>query len=111
MSCGKSSLSGQGFFPRWVTRFSKFMWKQLPDNTEATLCTRLRNQLPDLPTHLSLAEILNTVRLQGSTTSSDKLLLVLDQFEQWLAAKGGEDDSELLTGFSGNATAKPVRPW
>jgi hypothetical protein len=56
----------------------------------------LRRQHPDLPSNLGLVQSLAAVRRGRFLESGQKVLLVLDQFEQWLHAKGNEDNPELV---------------
>jgi len=56
----------------------------------------LRRQAPDLPGHLGLIETLAALRRGQFLTASQKVLLVLDQFEQWLHAKRNEANTELV---------------
>jgi formylglycine-generating enzyme required for sulfatase activity len=64
------------------------------DETENRLLRGLR-RLAGLPTHLSLAESLGALRQGRFLDSGQKVLLVLDQFEQWLHGQRKEN-SELV---------------
>src|SRR5262249_14828333 len=55
----------------------------------------LRRRVPDLPPNLGLIEALAALRQQRSLASGQKVLLVLDQFEQWLHARRNEENTEL----------------
>ncbi len=81
--CGKSSLMKAGLLPR----LSKTIWsiyvEATPDDTEARLLRSVRKQIPDADGS-TLAEVLETIRRRRLVPSGGKLLLVLDQFEQWL---------------------------
>jgi hypothetical protein len=56
----------------------------------------LRRQLPDLPSNLGLIESLAGLRRGRHLEAGQKVLLVLDQFEQWLHANRNEENTELV---------------
>src|SRR5262249_22917908 len=64
--------------------------------TEARLLKGLRKACPDLPHGSRLVESLANLRRGRILPLERKVLLVLDQFEQWLHAKRGEEDTELV---------------
>jgi formylglycine-generating enzyme required for sulfatase activity len=66
------------------------------DDTEGRLLKGLRRQMPDMPPHSSLIESLAALRQGRSRETGRKVLLVLDQFEQWLHAKRRETNTELV---------------
>jgi hypothetical protein len=70
------------------------------DETEARLWKGLRQQGLDLPADRSLVESLAALRQPfrrtGNRARPEKVLLVLDQFEQWLHAKRSEATTELV---------------
>jgi hypothetical protein len=49
-----------------------------------------------LPANLSLKETLAALRRGQSNPIGKKVLIVLDQFEQWLHAKKDESNTELV---------------
>ncbi len=65
-----------------------------PEETEARLLKGLRKACPELPRELGLIDSLARLRRGRILTPERKVLLVLDQFEQWLHAKRGEENSE-----------------
>jgi hypothetical protein len=67
-----------------------------PDDTEARLLRELRKVCPELPKIHALAESLSVLSRGQAISSGQKVLIVLDQFEQWLHAKSGEEDTELV---------------
>jgi serine/threonine protein kinase/formylglycine-generating enzyme required for sulfatase activity len=81
---GKSSLIRAGLVPRLDKRVRTCVIETRPQDVEAQVLRRLRHDLPDLPAGDTLADALQTVRLQRGLSGGRKLLLVLDQFEQWL---------------------------
>lgn len=94
--CGKSSLVKAGLMPRLAKSVTAVYVEATADETEARLLKGLRRQLPDFPTHLGLIESLAALRQGRSLQAGQKVLLVLDQFEQWLHAKRDEENTELV---------------
>jgi eukaryotic-like serine/threonine-protein kinase len=94
--CGKSSLVKAGLLPRLAKHVLTIYVEATSEETETRLLKGLRKVCPDLPTDLGLIDSLAAVRKGRILRADQKLLLVLDQFEQWLHAKKGEDQSELV---------------
>jgi serine/threonine protein kinase/formylglycine-generating enzyme required for sulfatase activity len=94
--CGKSSLVKAGLLPRLANSVTAVYVEATAEDTEARLLKALRRQLPDLPGNLGLIDALLALR-QGRYSKQDhKVLIVLDQFEQWLHLKRAEENSELV---------------
>src|SRR5262249_37657416 len=66
------------------------------DETETRLLNGLRKRCPGLLTNLGLQETLASLRRGQSIAAGKKELIVLDQFEQWLHARRGEEKNELV---------------
>ena len=94
--CGKSSLVKAGILPRLRTCVLHVYVEATPDETEARLLRGLRKACPELSRDLGLVESLATVRRGRVLPPEQKVLLVLDQFEQWLFARHGEENTELV---------------
>lgn len=118
--CGKSSLVKAGLLPRLAEHVQAVYVEATPGETEARLLKGLRKRCLELPDNLGLIETLAElrrrggagVRSQGTGTRGQqragltphssplipdpKVLLVLDQFEQWLHAKRSEQHTELV---------------
>jgi serine/threonine protein kinase/formylglycine-generating enzyme required for sulfatase activity len=90
--CGKTSLVRAGLLPRLSAEVISVFVEATPDGTEFSLLRGLRQRRPDLPGNLSLRETVAALR-RGPAGS--KVLIVLDQFEQWLHARR-EPGSELV---------------
>jgi eukaryotic-like serine/threonine-protein kinase len=90
--CGKSSLVKAGLLPRLSEDVTAVYLEATPDETETRILRGLRKQLPDLPPDAGLAETFTLLR-RGE---GKKVVVVLDQFEQWLHAHRAELDSELV---------------
>src|SRR5262249_51093660 len=85
--CGKSSVVKAGLLPRLAPAVTAVYVEATAAETEARLLKGLRRQLPDLPSNLGLTESLAALRQGRFLAAGRKVLLVLDQFEQWLHAK------------------------
>jgi eukaryotic-like serine/threonine-protein kinase len=118
--CGKSSMLKAGLLPRLAKGVLPVYIEATADETEARILRGLRKVCPDLPAHRSPLEGPDAVRPQLESRlqpvredqslvhamaavrrgrllgSGQKVLIVLDQFEQWLFAKRDEHDPELL---------------
>jgi serine/threonine protein kinase/formylglycine-generating enzyme required for sulfatase activity len=93
--CGKSSLVKAGLLPRLGGEVTAVYIEATAEETEARLLKGLRREVPDSPTNLGLIESLAALR-RGFLGPGRKVLLVLDQFEQCLHARGNEENTELV---------------
>jgi formylglycine-generating enzyme required for sulfatase activity len=94
--CGKSSLVKAGLLPRLAQSVTAVYIEATAEETEARLLKGLRRQVPDLPGNLGLSESLAALRRGHHLEVGRKVLLVLDQFEQWLHARRSERNTELV---------------
>lgn len=94
--CGKTSLVKAGLVPRLSSNILTVLIQATPDDTEARLLTGIRTRCPDLPKNLGLVDSLAALHWGGALPPGKKLLLVLDQIEQWLLAKRGQENTELV---------------
>jgi len=94
--CGKTSLVKAGLLPRVDPSVKVIYVEATSDKTESTLLKMLRRRLPELSQTLSLSDSLNAIRQGKAQRGDEKVLLVLDQFEQWLYANGKNTDTELV---------------
>jgi formylglycine-generating enzyme required for sulfatase activity len=97
--CGKSSLVKAGLLPKLAQWVTVVYIEATGEETEARLLKGLRRQLPVLPNDLGLIDALLVLRQGRYLEPGQKVLLVLDQFEQWLHAPRTEQDSELVQGL------------
>ena len=81
--CGKSSLVRAGLLPQLSSAVNSVYLEASGAETEANLLFHLRKQCDDLPQDLDLKQSLLALRRLKST-SDQKVLIVIDQFEQWL---------------------------
>jgi hypothetical protein len=94
--CGKSSLLKAGLLPRLAKLVTAVYVEATGEETESRLLRGLRRQLPALPDNRGLTAVLTELRRGHFLPSGQKVLLVLDQFEQWLHARENEANSELV---------------
>jgi eukaryotic-like serine/threonine-protein kinase len=93
--CGKSSLMKAGLLPRLAKTVTAVYIEASAEETEAHLLKGLRRQVPDLPRNFGLIDAVAALRRGQFQQSGQKVLVVLDQFEQWLHAKRNEENTEL----------------
>lgn len=93
--CGKSSLVKAGLMPRLSKEIDVVYVEASPDETETRLLHGLWKHYPALQGIQSLKEALNALRLGRGVTVGKKVLIMLDQFEQWLHAKKENDHTDL----------------
>jgi formylglycine-generating enzyme required for sulfatase activity len=94
--CGKSSLVKAGLLPRLADRVSAVYIEATAEETEARLLNGLRKRCPAVPENLGLKGTLTALRRGQGISVGKKVLIVLDQFEQWLHARKEEANSELV---------------
>ena len=70
-----------------------------PLETEARLLKGIRKVCPDMPIELNLVDTLASLRRGHGTKPGQKVLLIIDQFEQWLFARRAEQNTELVAGL------------
>ncbi len=94
--CGKSSLVKAGLLPRLCDNVIAVYVEATAEETETRLFNGLRKRCPALPANLNLTETLVALRRGQGVPAGKKVLIVLDQFEQWLHARKDEQDTELV---------------
>ncbi len=92
--CGKSSLVKAGLLPHLASDVLPIRIAATANETERRLVTKLQQRIPPLGDVDSLIEALARIR-EGGLTDARKILLVLDQFEQWLYATANMERSQL----------------
>jgi eukaryotic-like serine/threonine-protein kinase len=94
--CGKSSLVKAGLLPRLANHVVAVYVEATAEETENRLLRGLRKFCPDLPGDVGLVETLTLLRRGRFLPGRKKVLLILDQFEQWLHAKREQENTELV---------------
>src|SRR5262249_22180133 len=90
--CGKTSLVRAGLLPRLSRDVVAVYVEGTADERESRLLHGVRTLWRHLTTDLGLKDVLAALRRgQGK-----KVLIVLDQFEQWLHANQAEQNTELV---------------
>ena len=97
--CGKSSLVKAGLLPRLAKHVIPVYVEATAEDTEARLLKVLRKRCPELSRGSGLVDCLANLRRGRILPSERKVLLVLDQFEQWLFAKRVDENTELVAGL------------
>lgn len=93
---GKSSLLQAGLLPLLrETHVRSLMIKSTAEDTEHHLSVALQELFPTLD-NLTLPETMCMLRESSVIPPGAKLLIVLDQFEQWLHAHSDDDGNELV---------------
>ena len=90
--CGKSSLVKAGLLPRLSTDIVTVYVEATPEETETRILGGIRKQVSGLPKDLGLVEAFIWLRRH----EGHKVVVVLDQFEQWLHAHRADQDSDLV---------------
>ncbi|QDV43398.1 Serine/threonine-protein kinase PknB [Stieleria neptunia] len=93
--CGKSSLVKAGLLPRISPDVVTVYVEATADETELRIMRGLRKWLPDLNQESGFAETFATLR----RVEGRKIVVIVDQFEQWLHAHRSERDTELVAGL------------
>ncbi|MGE3807810.1 MAG: SUMF1/EgtB/PvdO family nonheme iron enzyme, partial [Gemmataceae bacterium] len=88
--CGKTSLIRAGLMPRLGREIVPVYLEALPEGTEAKLLSQLGRTCPALETATSLSDAVALLRRGQVLATGRKLLVIIDQFEQWLHSAGSE---------------------
>jgi serine/threonine protein kinase len=94
--CGKSSLVKAGLLPHLAKSVVSVYVEATAEDTETRLLRGLRKRLPDLPDGPGLVETFALLRRGQVAQGGAKVVVVLDQFEQWLHARRAEPETELV---------------
>jgi formylglycine-generating enzyme required for sulfatase activity len=93
--CGKSSLVKAGLLPRLDRRVVSVYVEASADETEMRLQNGLRKRFAGLSTDLDLIRSIAALCHRPDPSPERKIVIALDQFEQWLHAHRTEADTEL----------------
>jgi eukaryotic-like serine/threonine-protein kinase len=93
---GKSSLVKAGVIPRLAAHVRPVYVESSAAGTEASLLAALHRECPGLPADCRLDQAAAAVREQTKAQRGLKILLVIDQFEQWLQSHPDLADGDLI---------------
>ncbi|MDG2219778.1 MAG: SUMF1/EgtB/PvdO family nonheme iron enzyme [Rubripirellula sp.] len=94
--CGKSSLFRAGLLPLLSEDVLPIYIEATAKETETRLLHGIRKKCPSLEPNLSLRETIAALRQGNGIPAGEKVLIVLDQFEQWLHANKEQENTELM---------------
>jgi eukaryotic-like serine/threonine-protein kinase len=94
--CGKSSLVKAGLLPCLSEDVIAVYVEATAEETETRVLNGLRMRCASLSDNLSLKETMAALRRGQGIPAGKKVLIILDQFEQWLHAKKEEQNAELV---------------
>ena len=95
--CGKSSLVKAGLLPHLSKNIVAVYLEATAEETELRILRGLRKRLPDLDQTTELVETLTNLRRgTGSKSVPSKIVIIIDQFEQWLHAHRSDANVELV---------------
>lgn len=93
---GKSSFLKAGVLPLLNESVQPVYIEATPAETEVRLLKAIRKTCPDAQQDLGLTESLTAIRRTKRGANRRKVLIVIDQFEQYLHARSSRDSVELL---------------
>jgi serine/threonine protein kinase/formylglycine-generating enzyme required for sulfatase activity len=86
--CGKSSLVRAGLLPRLAPRVTAVYAEAAQEGTDRRVLGGLWHACPDLVGEMDLAAVVGDLRRGKALEAGRKLLIVIDQFEQFLHGQG-----------------------
>ncbi len=93
--CGKSSLVKAGLLPLLSDDVTTIYIEATGVGTESLLLRQLKMKFSELPQDLDLGQSMAAIR-RHPTMHGHKLLIMIDQFEQWLHVQQGSENGGLL---------------
>jgi serine/threonine protein kinase/formylglycine-generating enzyme required for sulfatase activity len=94
--CGKSSLIRAGLLPRLGSHVTSLYVEAAIDETESRIWRSIRKAIAELARDSDLVNSFTRLRLPGLLQPGQKVLIVVDQFEQWLFGRHELEASELV---------------
>ena len=93
---GKSSFVKAGLLPLLSENVTVVFVESTAVETESRLLGRLKRLCPNLPQDADLVTTLRSLRLGFGVAADHKVLIILDQFEQWLHATPVPENTDLV---------------
>jgi serine/threonine protein kinase/formylglycine-generating enzyme required for sulfatase activity len=100
---GKSSLVKAGLLPRLPENVIAVHVDAVAEETETRLLRGVRKRCPTLDPELGIKETMTALRHGHGLPEGKKVLIILDQFEQWLHADTSRERGRSEGNKSGNA--------
>ncbi len=94
--CGKSSLVKAGLLPALEEHIVPIYLEASRDHTETQLLHALREHFPAIPSSDSLRAAISGLRRGLYQSSTHSIVIIIDQFEQWLHVPRSLAESELV---------------
>ena len=94
--CGKSSLVKAGLLPVLDEQIVQIYLEASRDDTEANMLRALREEFISIPSSDNLREALSGLRRGLYQSAAKSVVIVIDQFEQWLHAPRTLAECELV---------------
>lgn len=94
--CGKSSLVKAGVLPSLEGHIVPIYLEASRNHTEPQLLQALRENFPTIPSSDSLTEAMSGLRRGLYQSSTQSVVIVIDQFEQWLHVPRSLAECELV---------------
>ncbi len=93
--CGKSSFVRAGLMPLLPSQVNPVYLECTPNQTEERLVRQIAHRIDSVQSDDSLPDVLRQFRRGEHLADEDRLLIILDQFEQWLYGNGDYAHREL----------------
>ena len=94
--CGKSSLVKAGLLPSLSPLVMPIYLEATASDTSHRIANSLHRRFPDMPRHPKLNDTMRELRCGSWIPKGEKVLIILDQFEQWLHAHRATKRSRLV---------------
>jgi serine/threonine protein kinase len=94
--CGKSSLMKAGLLPRLSKNIVPIYLEATPNDTERQLLDAICTRIPELSS-LNIVDAISSIRGGSVLQEGCKLLIVIDQFEQWLFSHDDYSNEQLTS--------------